>query len=505
MTSRTLKDGTVVDNVPDSVTDAQLEDAVAKLAAPKPSVQEDIGKSLAGSLRNGLVEAATFPGKAALGLAGAGADALGWKGAQDAVGKTVGNMENLDQTLKQAPGTGYLPVQARSFPDVLKSLQQKPVEGPSFSDYTPQTEPGKWASALGGGAAAALPGGQAGALARALVGASSGGLSELGARNGGPLASLAGSVLPNLLMAGKNVAVPDQALATIKKAATAVPGELESALATMQNAKVPLLPGQAFGPNHQMEGIQEAITKAPATATPMQAALRQQTGQMQDQLGPNALFRQDYNAAAQTPVSPKEALALAIRTGTAGRGTNVTGPTRDAVNDFSQQILAGGPGKGPVQNLGQVQDIRDQLGGGSLPPRTEAAMKNEVSDFLRTKDGRFATSDAKYSELMDNQAKTQLARGGQGASGLPVVGNSNAAVVGARAGVFGPLALIPAVKEHIASQQAKDLADVFLDPTGKKLVAATKYSPQDNAMAELARALLQSRVAQQAGSGQGVE
>jgi hypothetical protein len=478
---------------------------------------DDVLASAKTGFRNGVAESLTLPAKAAVGLTGAVADRFG--ASPQVLEDLAGKVDGLDQVLK---GT------------------TQPDGSAGQPTYVPQTKQGEYASALAGGVGGALIGPQAGTLLRLGTGAASGAGAELASNvfRSSPetagAAALAASVLPGVLTAGREIALPDHATLAVQKATTAQPGALDAALARMQAARttqqvptpnggapipvpaIPILPGQAFGPDHQMAGIQGQVARDPIAGPALQAFLANQkdnlipaatsTGLNPDG-PPIAPYRSVYNAAAATPVQPMQALSLSLALRRAAAKTNPVGATLDNANAVATLPMNGVSGR-PMTNLGQVQSIgTTELPKSGLPDQVQAPMARVVSGFLRTQDGRFAAADDAFQQT---QAKVDAARIGQEALGAPATSTagtqSNAAAAVAGAGAFGGLGVLavrPLIGALTRARQIQTLGQIMSDPSGKSLQTAAAYSPAANSADELYRAWLQSQIAAQSGSAQG--
>lgn len=543
MADITLPDGTVLTGAPEGTTVAQ---AVARArtkgyTGPGVSTGDDTLESIRGGIQNGAVNSVMFPAQAAVGAAGAVADKMHLSPAW--LEALAGKVNELTQTLRAQPGHSMPGIHIDPAAHTVTSDAGHDI--PSAANYQPQTNAGQWGASIAAGVGNSLLGNPATAGVRAAGGAASGALSEEASQlKLGPYQQALAAALPNLLMAGKDVALPNQSKLAVQKAATANPGELAAAQAVMTAARTPtsipvsgtpngpaqpipvrptpILPGQAFGPGHQMEGIQESLLNDPTVGPALQAQLRQQgaasaastaTGNNPNVTlpdgtpAPKAPYRAAYDAAEQGPISTSDAIQLAVALGRVRSIGNPAGQSFATAKDLANQpinISGTGGGFNPASNLGQVKTIGENINAADLNPATKNAMGDTVDSFLRNKDGRFSAADTANEMLMDNAGKVALGRGGMGSAATGDAGiSASTPTTAARFNAYGPIALLPMINPAVRASQAKDMAKIMGDTSGKSLSDAAAYSPGSDAWNNLVQALSQARLQTSPGQLQG--
>lgn len=495
-----MPDGTIldVDGVPDGTSDAQVS-ARVKL----PLYTEDIAKGAVSGPAIGMESVVGFLPRAA-----------------------VGTAYNIMDFLGAKPETKQK----------LKAFADKYIEGPLDTtkklfggDYTAQTAPGRFAQAATAGATGALPSGGT----TAALGAASGLGAQATAEAGmGETPQIIVALAPFLGRAGYNLAFPNIANTEIQRALKGTdPAVVTAAAQRMRNASVPVLPGQAFGRDHPMVGLQETVSRSAEGGPRLQQALRDQTAAVEAAPKPWQPF---YDAAAGAPLAPidvqvvvkdlrqrQQDMQLAAKTSPSrafdqtveaiqkqGTATVPAVTRRQVVKGQGLQDVVVSPAQTvstPIGTFGQLQSVRSQARKGfegleGVDEATRASIIEALNEALH-KNPNMKAADALYASTAPDLAAVGLGRGGLGRFAGSVGSDATEVSTPILRGVGAnpALALIPAVRELRSGKAYRELSEILSDPSAEKLIEAAKYSPKKDALLDALRAAIQAKVSTEAG------
>lgn len=473
----------VVRGVPENITDSE----VSAKYGNKPSTAGDVVKGALSGLPYGLSEAAAFPARAGIGLAMRAAEAIGKPEWAEYLGRGANeSVEPLVEGLQHITG----------------------------GDFDPATPAGRVAKASTGTAIAAAAGPGRGKLLAAALGALSGAGSQTAAETGaGPATQVAAGILPALLPGAKAAVLPNLAASKIRETMAGTPkATIANQLEIADQSPVPLLPGQMFGEQHPMKGLQESVAASGTGGSKLQGALTRQGNEAEQfRESQAAQYRPMYQQGGQTPLTGPDLMnlmsALTQAQGSRNLATNTTPArafdrTMTSITDNTPVASANGTVvNAPIQNMGELKSIRDELrrpnydGMSALDQSTQRAISQALNQTLH-RDSNIRDADAIFGETQRILEPTQIGRGTMGVMPGSTGADIGSAVLPASvyaAGANPILGALPVVRGVQANVAQRQLSGILSDSSGKSFREALDYSRSRKLAEALTRAMLQTQ------------